>query len=229
MKGTLRHAIVIAIAIPVCVPLIPDIQARDIGFISLVFIILKESLIGIVIGFFLALPFWIFKSVGVMIDQQRGALSGEYFSPGGEHDDSMLGSALVNVLGMVLIVFGYFPAFFSVIIETYQLWPTLEWVPSIAPGAVDFFIETIGVFAYKFVLYAGPIILVLLLVEGAFAILGAYAPQLQVYFIAMPAKALIALIVLIMYASTLWHLAISDMAFYADLKILLPRIFVPHS
>lgn len=228
MKGMVRYSIVIALALPVAFPLMQEIQLRDIGLLSLAFIMLKEALIGFVIGFFLAMPFWIFKSVGVMIDQQRGALSGEYFNPSGEHDDSMLGSALVNSLGMVLIALGYFPGFFSVVIETYQLWPTLDWSPKIADGAIDIFIEHIALFAYKFVLYAGPIVLILLLVEGAFAVLGAYAPQLQVYFIAMPAKALAALAVLVVYAGTLWHLGASEFMEYQNLKMLLPGIFRPN-
>jgi len=42
---------------------------------------LKEALIGFLIGFFAAIPFWVAENVGNFIDNQRGATMGEVYSP----------------------------------------------------------------------------------------------------------------------------------------------------
>lgn len=226
-KGMLRYAIIVALAIPVAVSLTSEIENSQLNALLLGFIMLKESMVGFIIGFLLAIPFWIFQSIGVMIDNQRGALSGGYFAPGVGPDSSMMADILVKVVVILLISMGAFPALFNVLWETYTLWPVLEWTPEFSQEGVNVLIEKFGELVYKFVLYSGPIILVLLLIEAGFAILGAYTPQLQVYFMAMPAKSLVALIVFLLYAGNLWHIAGGDFLEYHDLKYLLPKIFVP--
>ena len=227
LKGMLRYAIILAIALPVSVAQVSSIQNSQLDPLLLGFIMLKEAMVGFVIGFLLAIPFWIFQSVGVMIDNQRGALSGGYFAPGVGPDSSMMADLLVKVMVMLLITMGAFPALFSVLWETYTLWPILEWTPEFSLTGADFLIKKFGDLVYKFVLYSGPIVLVLLLIEAGFAILGAYTPQLQVYFMAMPAKSLVALIVFLMYCGNLWHIAGQDLLEYHDLKFQLPQIFKP--
>lgn len=229
LRGLPRYAIVSAIALPVAVSLVSEVEERNLGMVLLFFIMLKESMIGIIIGFLLAIPFWTFQSIGVLIDNQRGALSGGYFNPGAGPDNSMMGDLLSKVAVLLLISMGAFPALFNVIIETYTLWPALDWTPQFSTNGFDILIEHFGRLVYKFMLYSGPIILVLLLIEAGFAILGAYCPQLQVYFMAMPAKSLVALIVLILYSSILWSLAGADFLEYHDLKFQLPKIFMPVS
>ncbi len=227
LKGMLRYAIVIAIAIPVAISLVDDVQERNFGVLVLVFISMKEAMVGFIIGFLLAMPFWIFQSVGVMIDNQRGALSGGYFSPDAGPDSSMLADVFTKVLVILLISMGAFPALFGVVIETYLLWPVLEWTPQFSVDGMEVLISKFGMLVYKFLLYSGPVVLVLLLIEAGFAILGAYCPQLQVYFMAMPGKSLGALLVLSLYFSTLWHLGGAELMEYHDLKSQLPTIFVP--
>lgn len=227
LKGMLRYSIVIAIALPVGASLVTEVGQRDLNPLMLGIIMLKESMVGFVIGYLLAMPFWIFQSVGVMIDNQRGALSGGYFNPGAGPDSSMMADLLVKVLVMLLITMGAFPALFSVLIETYTLWPVLDWTPQFSVDGMDVLIQKFGQLVYKFVLYSGPIVLVLLLIEAGFAILGTYCPQLQVYFMAMPAKSLVALMVLVMYCGTLWYLGGADLLEYHDLRVQLPQIFIP--
>ena len=227
LKGMLRYAIVIAVALPVGASLVGEVEQQNFNPVLLGVIMLKEAMVGFVIGYLMAMPFWIFQSVGVMIDNQRGALSGGYFNPGAGPDSSMMADLLVKVLVMLLISMGAFPALFSVLMETYTLWPVLDWTPEFSTGGMDVLIAKFGQLTYKFVLYSGPIILVLLLIEAGFAILGAYTPQLQVYFMAMPAKSLAALIVLVMYCGTLWYLGGNDLLEYHDLRVQLPQIFIP--
>ncbi|MFT6388863.1 MAG: type III secretion protein T [Cellvibrionaceae bacterium] len=229
LKGLPRYAVVVAVALPISVTLIEPLEQRNFGMILLGFIILKEAVIGFLLGFLLALPFMLFQSVGVMIDNQRGALSGGYFAPGVGPDSSMLADLMSKVMVILLIVTGTFPALFSVLIESYLLWPPTEWMPTMADSGYQVHIDSVAGMLYKFVLYAGPIILVLLLIEAGFSILGTYSPQLQVYFMSMPAKSLIAVLILVMYSDTLWQLGGEELENYYNLVLELPKIFIPIS
>ena len=226
IRGLPRYAVVIAVALPVSVTLVDPLQNRSFNLLLLGFIIFKEVIIGFVIGFLLTLPFLLFQSIGVMIDNQRGALSGGYFSPGVGPDSSMLAELMSKVLVIFLIYVGAFPAMFSVIIESYLLWEPLDWMPSMADSGYEFLISSVQQMLYNFVLYAGPVILVLLLIEAGFAILGTYSPQLQVYFMAMPMKSLIGLFMLVMYSDTLWHVGGKELMKYYDLLLELSKIFL---
>lgn len=228
LRGMPRYAICIAVALPVSVTLVGPMELQgNTGLLGLM--IAKEILIGFILGFLLTLPFWMFQSIGVWIDNQRGALSGGYYAPGVGPDSSMLAEALNRVLVILFITTGAFPAMFGVLVESYLLWPPLQWMPPLADSGYEFIINKFGSMLYGVMMYAGPILLSLLLIEAGFAILGTYSPQLQVYFMAMPVKGLVALIVLIVYSDTLWHLGGIEFSKYYDLLSELPELFVPYS
>jgi type III secretion protein T len=226
IKGGLKMAIVIAITLPISVATILSFDPNNFNYVSLPILIIKESMIGFIIGYLLAIPFWIFQSVGAMIDNQRGALSAGYNNPASGPDASMLGDLLNKVVVILFMEFGIFAVMFTVIIESYSIWSPLDAIPSFYPNSYEYLIDKFNGLVTKFVLYAGPVVLVLLLVEAAFAILGTYSPQLQVYFMAMPAKALFAILILILYFSHLSEFMLKEGEFYHDLKSDLRIIFV---
>jgi type III secretion protein T len=53
------------------------------------------------------------------------------------------------------------------------------------------------------VLFAAPMLAIVLLVDFVFSLMGVFAPQLQTYFAAFPIKSLAALVVLALYAGVL--------------------------
>jgi type III secretion protein T len=226
IKGGLKIAIVIAVTLPISVSTMVAIDLTHFNYVSLPFLIIKETMIGFLIGYLMAIPFWIFQSVGAMIDNQRGALSAGYNNPASGPDASMLGDLLNKVVVLLFMEFGLFAVMFTVIIESYSVWKPLDSMPAFYPNSYEYFIGKFSGLAEKFVLYAGPVVLVLLLVEAAFAILGTYSPQLQVYFMAMPAKALFAILILCLYFSNLSEFIVKEGELYHDLKKELKIIFV---
>ena len=229
IRGLPRYAVAMAVSLPVSVTLVEPLQQANFHFFMLFFIMLKEAVIGFIIGFLMTLPFWMYQSIGAMIDNQRGALSGGYFNPGAGPDSSMLSDVLSRALGILLIAIGAFPALFNVILESYVLWPPLEWMPQIVDSAHEFVIASFQDMLYKFTLYAGPVILILLLIESGFAILGTYSPQLQVYFMAMPVKSIIGTLILVLYFDTLWYVGGEELIRYYDLLLELTNVFIPKS
>lgn len=228
LQGMTKHAVIFAVSFPITISNYYLLSNDAFTQIFFPLYVVKEVILGFTIGFILGAPYWIFQSVGVMIDNQRGALSGGYFNPGAGPDSSMLADFLTKTLVIVMITTGSFAYMFALIVESYVLWPTLDWLPMMSPDADIEFIKQFSKIIYLFVLYSGPIILVLLLVESGFAVLGAYSPQMQVYFMAMPAKSLIALIILILYLSNLWHIGLRDMSALDHMRQSLINIWGEH-
>ena len=79
----------------------------------------REALIGFLIGFFAAIPFWVAENVGNFIDNQRGATMGEVYSP--------LSGAQVSTTGI----------FFTQVVSTI-------FFTSGAPAIIVMFLATIG-------------------------------------------------------------------------------------
>ncbi len=198
---SLRLAMVIGLTLPITAGLVANVDHEVINFLLLPMLIIKEAIIGFFLGFIIAIPFWVFQSMGALIDNQRGALSAGYLNPASGPDASMLGDLLSKVIVILFIQMGIFAALIKILVGTYKIWPPLAGFPDISPEGYEVFINQFSHLVKSFILYAGPIVLVLLLTESAFAILGAYSPQLQVYFMAMPAKSLIALIIIVLYLS----------------------------
>ena len=53
--------------------------------------------------------------------------------------------------------------------------------------------------------YAAPLMIVLILAEMMLAIMSVHSPRLQPYYLAMPIKTMLGLLVLILYQPHLWH------------------------
>ena len=222
---TIKVAISAAIGMPIFIDIHEQIADRDFDAITTPFIILKEVALGVLIGYILAMPFWIFQSVGAMIDNQRGALSAGYLNPASGPDASMIGDWLGKIVVIIMLSTGAFHHMFTFIYTSHSLFPVLEPFPLFQDQAWLEIASTFNYLVRQFVFYAGPVVLVLLLVEAAFAILGAYSPQLQVYFMAMPAKSLLALVTVFLYIGYLVEHIANESAFYFDLNSRFTSIF----
>jgi len=222
MPMSLKAAIVIAVSTPVSFALVLTLSVNELGTFEFIFLLLKEAVIGFLLGILMATPFWIFQSMGALIDNQRGALSAGYLDPASGPDASMLGDMLSRALLIYFIYVGVFVAMFKMLFSTYTFWPPLLGFPAIPVDGHEVLIERFGYMVESFVLYAGPVVIVLLLIESAFAVLGAYSPQMQVYFMAMPAKAMVALIIFVLFFNQILALMEKE----AGLLLMIPDLLV---
>lgn len=224
--NVLKIAISAGLCVPIFVVTQQEIMLRGQENLTFTpFLIMKEAMIGLMIGYILAVPFWIFRSTGALIDNTRGALSAGYHNPAQGPDAAPLGDLMEKVVVVVLFATGVVPEMFKFIYLSHHYWPALDPFPVLHADSWKIFIEFFNHMTAQFVLYAGPVILVLLLVEAAFAFLGAYSPQLQVYFMAMPGKALAAVFLVTLYFQTLVESIEVEGQYYFDLLNIFKGVF----
>ncbi|AZC84010.1 type III secretion system export apparatus subunit SctT [Pseudomonas chlororaphis] len=227
IKGMLRHSIILALALVPMPGIRLSIAGNDLSWLDLGGLVLKESLIGLLLGLLLAMPFWMFESVGCLFDNQRGALIGGQINPALGDNTSELGHMFKQILILLLILGGGYASLTQVVWDSYAIWPANQWLPMPTADGLELYLTLLASTFRFMVLYAAPLVGLLLLIEFGMAILSLYSPQLQVSTLAMPAKSLVGLGFLVLYLPMLCWLGNGQLAQLTDLKHLLPLLLQP--
>ncbi|AEE67494.1 type III secretion protein [Bordetella pertussis] len=207
LPGPLRYAVGACLGLIVVPQLAPQYAALDIDWPRLLALLAKEAMVGMFLGWLAALPFWIFEAIGFVIDNQRGASLGAILNPATGNDSSPMG-ILFNLGFMVFfLTAGGFGLFATMLYDSFGLWNIWAWWPSMpAQGAVRMLDQFSG-FAARVLLLASPAIVAMFLAELGLALISRFAPQLQVFFLALPVKSALVLFVLVLYMATLFQYA----------------------
>ena len=199
LPGLARNGIVIVLA-ATAVPLVLD-QVSNMPYepITIVGIIIKELILGFLMGYFFSIPFWAASSAGFWIDLQRGVMSAQLFAPGTGDMTSPLGEFISKMYVALLFSTGGFLMMFEVILLSYQAWPVDTFIPHFNMDAMSTVLQQFDLIMYTMVLLAGPIIIIMFIAELGGAIIGKDIPELNVFLLLMPIKSGIALLLLTLY------------------------------
>jgi type III secretion protein T len=201
MPRTLRIAIALGLALPATGGVVQSLQGAP-AMLAVAPLVLKESLLGLVLGLVLAGPFWAIESAGALLDQQRGENAGQAVTPFSEGQASIMGSALKQALMVYLGSTGAILAGYEILLSSFEAWPVLSMTPDFNPDQREQIVERFSETARLAILFASPFVLALVVIDFAFGLLGVSAPSLQTYFAAMPVKSLGGLFVLFVYLRT---------------------------
>ncbi len=163
------------------------------------FILGKEVVLGMIIGFASGIVFWIAEGTGFFIDNQRGSSMAEMFDPMSGGSSSPFGVLFTKITGVLFFIGGGFAAFLTVMYESYNVWPVFEYFPTMRPGFPDAALGILDGIMGLIVTYAAPIILAMFLAEFGLGLMNRFSPQLNVFFLAMPVKSGIASVLIIFY------------------------------
>lgn len=182
-------------------------QMRSIGGLdglTLALLLGKEVALGFALGFAGSMGFWAVHAAGAMIESQTGWSMAATIDPLSGEEDSLLGGFLVHAVSLMFIVSGGLLALLGVLYESFRVWPLAELAPRFdarlwldAGGTA---IRLAGEIALR---VAAPFLLIMLMVEAGLGLLGRYAPQFSVFFLALPLKAALLGVLLYVYAVVL--------------------------
>ena len=178
----------------------------------------KEALIGFLLGFFAAIPFWIAENVGNFIDNQRGATMGEVYSPLNGSQVSTTGIFFTQIVSTLFFVGGAVFVFLGALYKSYAIWPVFAEGVSFAPDTPQQILGALGGMLRATVIISAPVIILMFLATIGLGLVNRTAPQLNVFFLSMPVKSALGIAMLIIYLPF-----ILDMLMYTkDTAILLP-------
>lgn len=168
--------------------------------LTLIALLLKEGFIGLCLGLLVSAPFIVAQNVGMIIDHQRGGASLMVNDPTIQNQSSPIGT----LLNMVLIVI-FFQVdgpfyFIDAIIKSYEVIPPDRFLdPQFFSSHSPFWVLMIKLFNMVMVIsiqLAGPALIAILMTDVFLGIANRLAPQVQITFLGMPLKSLLALMVM---------------------------------
>src|SRR5690606_6277571 len=144
LPGMLRYAVSAAIGLILVPALPPAYTAAQPDTLTLVLLVAKEVFIGLVMGFLVAIPFWIFEAVGFVVDNQRGASLGATINPATGNDSSPLGILFNQAFMVFFLAGGGFMLMLGMLYDSYRLWDIWQWTPTLRTESIPLMLDQLS-------------------------------------------------------------------------------------
>ncbi len=171
---------------------------KTVSQMALMPLLMKEVMIGLLIGYAMALPFWVAMAIGEFIDNQRGATISSTMDPAVGIKASPFASFFNLFWAAVFATGGGLLLVFEVLHESYMRFPVTEAIrfdPVLLGSAASLLTRAI----VKGVILAAPMVIAMYLTELLLGLLSRFASQLNPFSMAMTLKSVVMLIVLLIY------------------------------
>lgn len=172
---------------------------ENLDFLMFTLLIIKELVIGLLIGYLLALIFSVIQVAAEISSMSMGFMMANTFDPMTQTQIPVLGQMNNMFLLCIFFVYGVHRKIIFFIADTFEFAKVGQLHYNIDNITV-FFIKNFSYYFMIAVQMALPIVGVLLLVDITLGILSRIAPQMNVFFVGMPLKLIVAFIVLIQIA-----------------------------
>jgi type III secretion protein T len=160
----------------------------------------KESVLGLVIGLLSSIGFWAVHAAGTIIEYQAGLSMATTIDPNSGQEDSLIGTLFMQIFIVLFLASGGLLAMIGMLFDSYKVWPLASLAPLVGnlelTGVMVRGVAELVAIAVK---VAAPFIILMLLLEGALGLLSRFAPQLNVFFLALPLKMLVMTAMLLLY------------------------------
>lgn len=194
----IRNGAILLISLPVLPTLnmsgLPSLENSN--FFALFMLWGTEFIIGLFIGFIAAIPFWALDSASYLIDTMRGSSMATVLNPALGESSTIFGILFSQLLAAIFFAFGGFNHLMTSFYQSYQSFPPGQALHLTVPGFVFFKQQWDMVFSLMFS-FALPAVGVMLLVDLGLGLLNRSVQQMNVFFLAMPIKSALVLLLLI--------------------------------
>jgi flagellar biosynthetic protein FliR len=162
-----------------------------IGFVAYSIAIFREIIIGTLIGFAVVLAFTAIQMAGSAMGMGSGFESSRIFNPAMGESGSAFDQIFVMTASMIFLVINGHHLVLIAIQKTFNVVPLNGSLPFNGMEAV---MKMTAVFISTGVHMAMPIIAALVLTDITLGLLARVAPQVQVYFLGLPVKVVVAMV-----------------------------------
>ncbi len=211
IMGTARRAAILGFSVLAAPMILANMPPGEPNPWMLMLLAAKEVLIGFLIGFFAAVPFWVAENIGNLIDNQRGATMGEVYSPLSGAQVSTTGIFFTQIVSTVFFISGAVFLVLGAVYASYEVWPVFSGVPDVSPNAPEFILRELDGMLKNTVVISAPIIILMFLATIGLGFVNRTAPQLNVFFLSMPVKSALGVAMLVIYLPF-----IMDMLMYTE-------------
>jgi flagellar biosynthesis protein FliR len=190
----------VIIIYPVLETGVPQGQKLPFGAVGFIGLLIKEALIGFTLGFLASLIFDAIAMAGKIIDIQRGSAMAELFAPQIQARVSELGQFKLQLAIVLFLAVGAHRVFIEALLWSFEILPPTK-LPHLEAGwtpMTAMFITLTGQIFAIGVQLAVPPMIALLLTDLVFGMINRVAPQINVFFLSLPVKMMVGLLVVML-------------------------------
>jgi type III secretion protein T len=177
-----------------------DAALASIPLVSMPYYIAKEAAVGLILGLLASVGFWALYAAGALIEYQAGLSFAATFDPFTAESESLLGTFLMRMFITLFLVTGGLLALISMLFDSYTVWPLSSMVPAVGSlSLVDMMLRSLATLLGLALKVAAPFLILMLMIEIGLGLLSRFAPQLNVFFVALPLKVLGLAVMLLLY------------------------------
>jgi type III secretion protein T len=233
----LPHPVKVVLALCLFLIFLPQLLGSvttPLGFnFILIAYLMKEMFIGSLIGFMASIPFVIVQNTGLMIDHQRGASSLMVSDPMMQNQTSPLGT-LFNLL--LIVLFFYMDGPFLILdalSQSYTILPPDQMLSSAFfttnGSMVNTVLRIVGRVMIISTQLASPALIMILMTDFFLGIANRLAPQVQITFLGMPLKSLLALAIIFFGWELLMRQMVTETYTWVNYIYGMVKLFQPSS
>lgn len=171
------------------------VDQHEVALLTFFILIMKECIVGLILGFGVSLFFQIYHFVGHMLSMQGGLGMSNLFDPASGMQVPLLGKFYYLGFCVIFMLSGGYHWFITALIETFKAIPITQAV--FREDLVFMVIQAVGVFWELSFKLASPIIAVIFIVDCGLGILARTVPQMNMFVIGLPLKLFILFALLI--------------------------------
>lgn len=157
----------------------------------------KEAMIGFIMGFFISLLFFAYELTGQFIDSARGANMARMLVPELRTQSSPMGTLLFQFALVIFFALGLHRSFILSVFKSFEQFPVFSL--SFGANSLDSLRVATHILGSLFSLAVRlslPVLFLCFLIDSAFGLMNRVAPQINAYFLSLPAKIITGLIML---------------------------------
>ena len=203
LTGILRGATGLAFALPLVPMMAAAIAGLPLTITTVAALLLKEVIIGLVIGVVLGVPIWAAEAAGDVLDLQRGSTAASLVDPLATTEESITGTLFGLVMVALYFGFGGLRLTLRTVYDSYAIWPAASVLPTFSPAASELFLALLDNVVSMGLVLVAPIVVFMLLADLLLALVSRAAPHLNVFALMLSLKNLIFALLLVLYGGFL--------------------------
>jgi type III secretion protein T len=217
VTGFLRNTIAVVLAIPLIPMIAAHLGDEQLGLGLIAALLLKEVVVGLVVGLVLAVPLYAAEAAGDILDQTRGSSQATLSDAAGTQT-SLTGTLLVLIIIALYFASGCFDLTLRGIYDSYGIWPVRRLLPLFSREAGGLLLSLLDAMITTGLMLVGPIVVALLLVDLLFALVARAAPSLQPFYLSMTVKNFVFALMLVLYSAFLIGYMKNGLVVFLDAK-----------
>lgn len=205
LSGMVRNSLAMALGLFLVPVLASQAPAEGLTMARMAPLLAKEAMLGVLFALVSSFAFYAASGIGFIVDNQRGLSMAQSEDPISGEQTSPLGGMAIQTLIMIFIAGGGLALFFQGLLTTYVFWPPFSFWPRWDAEPIRAFLFShFSWYLTTLVTMALPMLLVCFLVDFGMGMMNRFAPQLNVFFLAMPVKSGFVMALLTVYWASMF-------------------------